>query len=764
MYVPLVQAIDPPIHIHLTWQNATNTTITITWQTSNSNSGDWVLFDTIPRGGVPSAYSFNQSGNNFTYTGASGVIHVVELSGLTPNTIYYFICGGPVGGYSKERAVRTSPTTSTHVRFIVGGDSRSQPTEREKISRAMAQFNPDFIMHSGDMVADGRIQSQWDLWFTDLHTNWIGTNNLTIPIIPAIGNHEYNSINYYSQFALPGNEMWFSYDWGPDIHITVLSTETATDGAQKTWLENDLATHANYKWKFVIFHQPPFSATRTSGNAGALSNWVPLFDKYHVDIVFNGHDHAYLRTKPLNWTASQTEPQPYSNATMYVVTGGWGAPLYSLISHWYDAYGIERYHFCLIDIFPNGTLHLQAKDNQGLTFDEAWLIKNDSLAIPMSINLTAPTKQFHNTLPINVTWNTTGIIDHYNIYLNGQYQTYQAYVEKSYQITTLAEGNHTIDVVAYDPRGDSQNATFKLSYDVTPPITSDDYDGGWYSSSFRINLTALDNVSGVATTYYSINDGMIQEVESAGQPNITEEGSNNKLEYWSVDRAGNEELPHNLLTDIKLDLSPPLANGGGNQTTEIGAVFTFNGSASVDVGGIVNYTWTFIDDGIKILTGITPTYVFNTTGVHQVTLNVTDHVGRWNTDIFWVNVIDSSPPIVNFTAVQSAFVGSTIFFNASQSTDNSGIIQYIWDFGDNMHLSSGIPFVTHVYHTPGTYIIRLTVIDKANNSAVTTLTIQIEGFNLQIPWWLVNVTIIETVLFSLLVIWDLKKNSRKLQR
>jgi len=373
------ETLDLPVHTHLTWQqNNTSSTITVTWQTNSSTSGDNVLYDTVSSGGVPSNYCLNATGISYTYGGASGFIHDVELTGLTPDTTYYFICGGDAGGWSSERAFSTAPSVSCNVRFVVGGDSRTNLAERTKISKAMAKFNPSFVMHSGDMVADGRVQSKWDSWFTDVNDNWIGENNLTIPIMPVLGNHEnpnFLNTKYFVQFVLPNNERWYSYDWGPNIHIICLDSESYALGDQLDWLQNDLAAHANYRWKFVLFHRPPFVSGGHLPWGDALTHWVPLFDKYHVDIVFNGHEHNYQRTYPLNWTASQNEPQDYSNGTMYMVSGGWGAPLYTPYPIWYMAHQNRAYHFCLVDVFENGTLHLQAKDKLGNTFDEVTIFK-----------------------------------------------------------------------------------------------------------------------------------------------------------------------------------------------------------------------------------------------------------------------------------------------------------------------------------------------------------------------------------------------------
>lgn len=93
--------------------------------------------------------------------------------------------------------------------------------------------------------------------------------------------------------------------------------------------------------------------------------------------------------------------------------------------------------------------------------------------------------------------------------------------------------------------------------DTDPPATTHNYDGAWHKTDFSIILTATDDVSGVNQTYYRINNGSIRAVSMNGHPFISTEGSNNTLEYWSVDNAGNPESPHKVLTGIKLDKSPP---------------------------------------------------------------------------------------------------------------------------------------------------------------------------------------------------------------
>ena len=152
--------------------------------------------------------------------------------------------------------------------------------------------------------------------------------------------------------------------------------------------------------------------------------------------------------------------------------------------------------------------------------------------------------------------------------------------------------------------GGDDLAKYKPSIiDLTPPTTTHDYDGLWHTSDYTITLTATDDISGVAETYYKINGGPTKSVIVDGQPRITVESANNTLEYWSVDNAGNEELPHNMLTGIKLDKTPPtssinLSGTSGNEGWFVSDV-TVSTSANDTLSGVDkieynfnNVTWT----------------------------------------------------------------------------------------------------------------------------------------------------------------------------
>jgi len=84
-----------------------------------------------------------------------------------------------------------------------------------------------------------------------------------------------------------------------------------------------------------------------------------------------------------------------------------------------------------------------------------------------------------------------------------------------------------------------------------------DYDGMTHTSDFKVNLSTLNALGGIGDIYYRINNAATRSVNVDGQPQITTEGVNNTLEYWSVDKTGIEEIPHRILTGIKLIKSTP---------------------------------------------------------------------------------------------------------------------------------------------------------------------------------------------------------------
>jgi hypothetical protein len=160
-----------------------------------------------------------------------------------------------------------------------------------------------------------------------------------------------------------GTPRYYSFDYGP-VHFTALDVQshTFTDGSPMVdWLTLDLAsTHA--PWKVVFFHAPPFSESHSGGNTFEQQALVPIFEAAKVDLVLNGHDHAYQRFFPIN-------------GVTYVVTGGGGqTDLHPVTPSPMLAKGLTLFHYVRATI-DRQHLTLEAVDLWGHVFDSLELVK-----------------------------------------------------------------------------------------------------------------------------------------------------------------------------------------------------------------------------------------------------------------------------------------------------------------------------------------------------------------------------------------------------
>ncbi|MDI6820025.1 MAG: metallophosphoesterase family protein [Candidatus Hodarchaeaceae archaeon] len=399
------EAPDPPAYVYLTWaRDDTARSINISWRTMKEGYLGEVLYDTEPRGGDPELYRFRAVGDPdvtpVTYEGLEGYVHHVELTGLEPGTVYYFIAGHSSYGWSEERAFRTAPASRTSFRFVAAGDSHSGadvrpypewPESRDNNTKLMAQQSPSFLLGLGDYAFYYNDQWEWDNWFRALDNYLVTPEGLMVPIVPTVGNHEVvypqpldydpetEATNYYAQFNLPGNERWYALSWGPDLRVVVLDSEvlnirSETWQEQLEWLDAELEASKDYLWRVVIFH-------RRMVIGGTLEprqeEWAFLFDRHRVDLVLSGHTHSYERSHPLDWTRAPGEVMQPGDGVIYIIAGGWGGPMTGRPPAWSTAAGPEaRFHHLVIDVFENGTLRLRAIDSEGNALDEFTLHKD----------------------------------------------------------------------------------------------------------------------------------------------------------------------------------------------------------------------------------------------------------------------------------------------------------------------------------------------------------------------------------------------------
>ncbi|MFQ6098057.1 MAG: metallophosphoesterase, partial [Armatimonadota bacterium] len=307
-------------------QNLTSTAVTICWETGQ-----------LLRGTVE--YGRGSSIEHRIAEQVPAARHEVRIEGLRPATRYvYRVSGMPAG---EGVPFRTAPPPGTpKFRLAVYGDSRSNPQMHARIAEAIRKADPDLVLHTGDIVGRGRETHRWKPEFFDPARNLLAR----VSLWPCLGNHEDESPNYYRFFSLPGRESWYSFDWGNARFICLDSCLPMAPGTEQyEWLERELkATKA--PWKIAFFHHPPFSAHPRRGMSDTRRHWAPLFQKYGVQVVFNGHDHSYVRTKRID-----AEGKPDERGTVYVISGGGGAGVYPVTEKPYVATALAAHHYVIVD-------------------------------------------------------------------------------------------------------------------------------------------------------------------------------------------------------------------------------------------------------------------------------------------------------------------------------------------------------------------------------------------------------------------------------
>src|SRR3990172_3398950 len=173
------------------------------------------------------------------------------------------------------------------------------------------------------------------------------------------------------------------------------------------------------------------------------------------------------------------------------------------------------------------------------------------------------------------------------------------------------------------------------------------------------------------------------------------------------------------------DTTSPLANAGLDQTVNEDTVVTFDGSASTDNAGIVNYTWTFTDGGPVTLYGVGPTHTYSQPGVYIVTLTVLDAEGNSDTDTMTVTVRDSTLPFANAGSDQNANEDVLVTLDGSASTNNLNVTNYTWTFTDSGPVTLYGVGPGYVFATPGAFVVTLTVRDAAGNTDTDTMTVTV---------------------------------------
>lgn len=328
----------------------------------------------------------------------------VRLNDLVPNTTYYYVVGhqGFEATNGEAGTFTTAPTTSQPFSFTAFGD-QGVGYNALATNSLIADLGPQFHLAMGDMsyandgeggrpatdVYDAR---KWDSFFAQ--------NELVaaeIPWMVSLGNHEmeswYDHHGYggmRARFTMPDNAWDGStciYSWryqnvgmisldGNDICYNSDANLDYTEGKQQTWLKAQLQKFrddASIDFIVVYCHQCTYSTSGNNGSeVGAQKRWAPLFDRYQVDLVLNGHNHVYERTDPIRAGKGtkkadiKSTVNPVEDGTTYITAGGGGES----INSWADSKVGDSYFGNVKD--ATATMRVDQENGDELLVEVTW--------------------------------------------------------------------------------------------------------------------------------------------------------------------------------------------------------------------------------------------------------------------------------------------------------------------------------------------------------------------------------------------------------
>lgn len=362
--------------------NVTQTAVTVLFESKRANVAS------VDYGEAPDAL------DQTVTEGAPRTMHELRLTGLRPGARHYYRvryddAALPVWDF------RTAPPdeSDARVELVVVGDNQDGPASFGQLTAEMTALQPQFVLHTGDCVQDGHRVNYREEFLGPL----FGLGNHA-PVIIGAGNHEtydYAIVTsnaarelYNAYVAQPGDEHCFGFRWGP-LFVMVIDTEMGHaqgfpqyDECIEKTLQSPLAQTAQFRT--ALFHRPPLVeywdaiasfSSPTSFFSGGMdapdvrAYLAPLFEQYHVQLVFNGHNHLYQRVDA--WPRTVT----------WITSGGGGGGLEtgtpeSRVNDWspYVSRQIFGRHHFLHVVIEGGVMGIEAIAMNGEVLDTWYVI------------------------------------------------------------------------------------------------------------------------------------------------------------------------------------------------------------------------------------------------------------------------------------------------------------------------------------------------------------------------------------------------------
>jgi hypothetical protein len=375
---------EPSTSIAITWRMAdevTNATV------QYAEATPWIEF-TNRLSSVTAKSEKVELRNTFAYH------YSAILQGLKPHTRYVYRVGHE-SAWSEWNQFSTSSDKNEPFSFVWFGDPQDDITQYcSRMFRQAFQTAGDakFWLFSGDITSEPNDDQLGELFTA---TGFIFR---TIPSALVPGNHDmaflvengqivrnskgdkmrtkFVSPLWHAHYTLPENgisgmeEASYTFDYQGVRFMMINSNDRLEE--QAVWMEKLLAANTN-PWTVVVFHHPLYSSGGKRDDHNTRNAFLPLFDKYNVDLVLTGHDHSYARSYKLR---NGTVVPNTEKGTVYVLSVS-GPKQYELNLQYKNLMAKMDGHVQLFQVvsIDGHTLSYKSYTAAGMVFDSFTLTK-----------------------------------------------------------------------------------------------------------------------------------------------------------------------------------------------------------------------------------------------------------------------------------------------------------------------------------------------------------------------------------------------------
>ena len=309
-----------PDNVLLTWSSDPSSSINIQWRTNTTVKEGEVKYREI---------------NSEIELKVSAVKYVMEdrelmndrfihrftanINNLKPGTKYLYLIE-PETDWNNARHFTTAGNSDSFSFTWVGDVHQKQEFGLLHNKAESKHPKTAFYIIAGDLVDDGLYRNQWDELFE---------NSKEVidkkPLMNVPGNHDnrygLGAKMYRDMFSYPTNgpelmpkEQTYSFTYKNTLFLMLDATSPIVK--QTDWIEDQLQ-NSDATWKIAVFHFPPYNGDEPYLNI--QEHWIPIFDKYQVDMVFSGHFHYYMRSKPIK---NGVVTDSFNKGTTYIISLG----------------------------------------------------------------------------------------------------------------------------------------------------------------------------------------------------------------------------------------------------------------------------------------------------------------------------------------------------------------------------------------------------------------------------------------------------------